>query len=73
MKIVIDIPEHDYNVVRRYVKGDGHETMPEPITDDLLQAVSNGFKVPDNFMDWNVADIKEVRFESNYRCPRRYL
>ena len=64
MKIVIDIPEHDYNVIRRYVKGDGHETMPEPITDDLLQAVSNGFKVPDNFMDfmdWNVAYIREGR------------
>lgn len=43
MKIVIDIPEHDFNVVRRYVKGDGYDKMPEPITDDLLRAVSNGF------------------------------
>ena len=62
MKIVIDISDHTYNVVHRYVKGDGHETMPEPITDDLLQAVSNGFKVPDNFMDfmdWNVSYIRK--------------
>ena len=61
MKIVIDIPEHTYNVVQRYVKGDGHKTMPESMTEDLLLAVSNGFKVPDNFMDWNVADIREGR------------
>jgi hypothetical protein len=31
--------------------------MPESVTEDLLLAVSNGFKVPDNFMNWNVADI----------------
>lgn len=55
MKIVIDIPEHDYNVVRRYVKGDGHETMSEPIT----EAIKNGIAFSDNA---TIADVIKALF-----------
>lgn len=42
MKIVIDIPEHDKNVIERFVRGDGCEDFPPSIIENLIRAVYFG-------------------------------
>lgn len=46
MKLIIDIPEHDKNVIERFVRGDGCEDMPSSIIENLIRAVYFGTPLP---------------------------
>lgn len=46
MRIVIDIGEHNKNVIDRFVNGEGFEVLPTPIVDDVIRAVRNGKSLP---------------------------
>ena len=42
MKLIIDIPEHDKNVIERLVRGDNCEDMQPSIIENLIRAVYFG-------------------------------
>lgn len=46
MKLIIDIPEHDKNVIERFVRGDGCEDFPPSIIENLIRAVYFGTPLP---------------------------
>lgn len=46
MQIVINIGEHNKNVIDRFVNGEGFEVLPTPIVDDVIRAVRNGTPLP---------------------------
>lgn len=48
MKELIDINEHNKNVIDRFVNGEGFEVLPTPIIDGVVRAVRNGTPIPDN-------------------------
>ncbi len=42
MKIVIEITEHNKNVIERYLDGSGLEELPQGIIEDVLLAIRYG-------------------------------
>lgn len=47
MQIVIEIPEHDKNVIERFVRGDGCEDFPPSIIENLIRAIYLGTPLPE--------------------------
>lgn len=47
MKIVIDIPEHDKNVIDRFVRGEGCDDLPSNILEHLIRGVYLGTPLKD--------------------------
>ena len=41
-KVLIDIPEHNLNVIKRFVGGDGFEELPPRIIEDLIRSAYLG-------------------------------
>ena len=46
MQIVIDITEHNKNVIERFVCGNGLDDIPTRIIEDLILSVFNGIPLP---------------------------
>lgn len=72
MQIVIDIGEHNKNVIDRFVNGEGFEVLPTPIVDDVIRAVRNGKLLPKGhgrLIDADALplnDIDNANYGSNY-------
>lgn len=47
MKVLIEIDEHNKNVIDRFADGEGCDILPENIFTDLIESVKNGTPVPD--------------------------
>ena len=59
IELVIKIPEHDKNVIKRFVQGDGCEDFPPSIIEDLIRAVYFGTPLPkghDRLIEANSVD-----------------
>ena len=41
MKLIIDISEHNKNIISRYVSGEGFERLPDSIVTDVAEAIAN--------------------------------
>lgn len=74
MQIVIDIGEHNKNVIDRFVNGEGFEVLPTPIVDDVIRAVRNGKPLPKGHGRLIDADyLRDVLLPHNYHGNNKYL
>lgn len=48
MKVLIEIDEHNKNVIDRFADEEGCDILPERIFADLIESVTNGVSIPDN-------------------------
>ena len=48
MQIVINISEHDKNVLMRFVRGEGTEELAQGIIEGLIRAVYFGIPIPEH-------------------------
>ena len=66
MQIVIEIPEHDKNVIERFVRGDGCEDFPPSIIENLIRAIYLGTPLPKGHGRLIDADVFIDGFEDYY-------
>ncbi len=58
IELVIKITEHDKNVIKRFVQGDGCEDFPPSIIEDLIRAVYFATQLPKGH--GNIVDIEKL-------------
>ena len=67
MKLLIEIDEHNKNVIDRFANGEGNDVLPVNIFLDLIESVENGTPIPDNAKNIDVLMTvfpkADIRFE----------
>lgn len=62
MKLLIEIDEHNKNVIDRFADEEGCDILPERIFADLIESVTNGVPIPDNATN---GDVIKAMFPSD--------
>ena len=62
MKLLIEIDEHNKNVIDRFADGEGCDILPENIFTGLIESVTNGVSIPDNATN---GDVIKAMFPSD--------
>ena len=57
MKLLIEIDEHNKNVIDRFANGEGNDVLPVNIFLDLIESVENGVSIPNNATNGDVLKI----------------
>lgn len=64
MKLLIEIDEHNKNVIDRFADGEGCDILPENIFTDLIESVENGTPIPNNATNGDVIKAMYSNIES---------
>lgn len=63
MKILMEIPEHDYQVIQRHNEGISDLNLPTTILERLFEAIGKGKVIPDTA---TCGEVMEIIFDKDY-------